>query len=41
MNSMINLLPRTLLVSALALAVSACAVGPDYKAPQDLSLIHI
>ena len=39
MNSMINLLPRTLLVSALALAVSACAVGPDYKAPQDAAVV--
>ncbi len=35
MNSMTHLVPRTLLISVLALAISACAVGPDYKAPQE------
>lgn len=35
MNSMTHLVPRTLLITALALAISACAVGPDYKAPQE------
>ncbi|UQY34717.1 TolC family protein [Pseudomonas fulva] len=35
MNSMITHLPRGLLIPALALAISACAVGPDYRAPQD------
>ncbi|SHM45942.1 efflux transporter outer membrane subunit [Phytopseudomonas punonensis] len=39
MNPLINLLPRTLVVSALALAISACAVGPDYQAPQDANVV--
>ena len=39
MNSMTHLVPRTLLITALALAISACAVGPDYKAPQDATVV--
>lgn len=39
MNSVITHLPRALLISALALAISACAVGPDYQAPKDATLV--
>lgn len=38
MNSLTHMIPRSLLLSALALALSACAVGPDYKAPESTTV---
>lgn len=39
MKSLNNVVPRSLLLSALTLALSACAVGPDYRAPDSTTVI--
>lgn len=39
MKSLNNVIPRSLLLSALTLALSACAVGPDYRAPDSAAVI--